>query len=667
MDTGWSWAVMIGHFLILMIMVGYQKCNGILFVEIQRKFDVTASVTSMVSGVSAACYSVVAVCVMTCVINVISERQCVLIGAALMTSAQIGSTFATSFPVFVITLGAIQGVGASFIYGPAFVILGKYFSRRLTLAQAFVTSGVSVGGVVVPLLVRFALDEYSFPSGMLIVGGIIANIFVCGSLFRPVPAEKRNVNLLAIEQDMQHDQKSGDGVDKKVSKIDVQRKTSVLNGTSNEEPNGTRLPCSGAETTHKDEDDRSQSALEFSRNENGSMPLLTINTEGLSLETQTHETKQTEAQLYDLSDIETVLVKEIDPKHITEKLLCQDALRPRTMSESGTFRTHARNSTNPLTSSLQNMFPGGKRTRSSSDAPEKAESFLDALSSSNILAFSSVPELMCVSVTALGTSQCNLYSSDDNSFRGSHDARGGGDFSPRKKSGCLNCGKVFDLSICKSLLFWGMVCMQATGFLTGALAPAFLPPLAKEKGLTDREATHLLTVIGGLDVISRLLSGVIAHYKLMKPQTMVIVTLFVLGLSCQFVRFLDTFAAMMVFCAVFGSLSGVFFSMTPAVVIHFMGLERFATAFGFIQLFNGMASAVTYPLLGALKDKTGTYTASYHYLGATALFAAGLLTSLPLWGRVPRGPESRNGKSSDEHQVDLEIPLRGATNGHTKR
>ena len=46
---------------------------------------------------------------MTFALDFISERQCVMIGATLMTLSLSASFFATSFPVLVVTLGAISG------------------------------------------------------------------------------------------------------------------------------------------------------------------------------------------------------------------------------------------------------------------------------------------------------------------------------------------------------------------------------------------------------------------------------------------------------------------------------------------------------------------------------------------------------------------------------
>ena len=81
------------------------------------------------------------------------------------------------------------GISMSLIYGPMFVVLGRYFNRRLALAQAIANTGVSVGALVMPMVIRVILDHYSFPSGLLMVGGMACHMFVCAFLFRPVSDE----------------------------------------------------------------------------------------------------------------------------------------------------------------------------------------------------------------------------------------------------------------------------------------------------------------------------------------------------------------------------------------------------------------------------------------------------------------------------------------------
>lgn len=90
----------------------------------------------------------------------------------------------------------------SMIYGPAFVLLGKYFRRHLTLAQAIANTGVSAGAFVLPFVVRAILDQFSFPAGLLVVGGVLCHMFICAALFRPVGASDIKAAAVSVGADV---------------------------------------------------------------------------------------------------------------------------------------------------------------------------------------------------------------------------------------------------------------------------------------------------------------------------------------------------------------------------------------------------------------------------------------------------------------------------------
>ena len=64
------------------------------------------------------------------------------------------------------------------VYGPLFLMVGKYFRRSLTFAMAVVNTGVSLGALVMPIVIRAVLDEFSFPAGLLVIAGILGQVSV---------------------------------------------------------------------------------------------------------------------------------------------------------------------------------------------------------------------------------------------------------------------------------------------------------------------------------------------------------------------------------------------------------------------------------------------------------------------------------------------------------
>ncbi|XP_070173680.1 uncharacterized protein [Littorina saxatilis] len=538
----------------------------------------------------------------------------------------------------------------SFIYGPSFVLLGKYFDRHLTLAQAIANTGVSAGGLLMPIVVRAILDEFSFPAGLLVIGGILCHMFILASLCRPVP--QRAPRTIVVQEnsetnenaenhrkqgqsvfDPNHEgQEDGDKVGQNELEkcLPLSKYTVKAIGDCN-----PSLPCCNNEENE---------TTEIRRNGNNGM------------------TKENGCESETIENIQPTL-KTLLPERFPLQI------RNRTYSESGKDQAAFDVQKVNLHHSLQ-QFTTSQELARTSNRDSRKQTVLDKLSSSSLAALTTTPETLCASMTALhkhfpGVSADTVKALQDTSFSAeeSHSSGFSSHAGRRDSSGC-GAGlrsKFCSAEVCRNIPMWGVVLYQAFGLLTGVIAPAYLPPVAKEKGLSDNEATFLLTLIGGLDIVSRLTPGVIAHYKILKPHQMVILSLTLQGLLCQFLAFFNSFEAMVGFCVGFGCLSGVFFSMTHATIIEFVGLEGFRLTFGFVQLFNGIFAAAGYPIVGALKDMTGSYVTSFHLLGATEFVAAGILVTLPSLCRLQKRLEAKRDKRRKE-MAELEdiVPLKNS-------
>ena len=80
----------------------------------------------------------------------------------------------------------IVGVGTALVYTPTVSVLGQYFEKRRALANGIGAAGAGVGAFLVPPLVTVILDEYTLSGTLLIMGGLMLNLVVCGALLRPL-------------------------------------------------------------------------------------------------------------------------------------------------------------------------------------------------------------------------------------------------------------------------------------------------------------------------------------------------------------------------------------------------------------------------------------------------------------------------------------------------
>ncbi|ESO84585.1 hypothetical protein LOTGIDRAFT_236233 [Lottia gigantea] len=194
--------------------------------------------------------------------------------------------------------------------------------------------------------------------------------------------------------------------------------------------------------------------------------------------------------------------------------------------------------------------------------------------------------------------------------------------------------KLLDLSLFKTPMFWILVGywpISRTGILS---AESFIPALAIERGLSDYQASLLLTVIGLLDIIFRVVAAFIIQFQLIKGQYICIFSLVMLGIMFEFVSYYRTFVSLMAMACVFGVLNGTFFSLLGEVVIDLVGYEQFAKVFGFVQIFSGACSLTFYPIIGSLKDLTNTYTSCFQLIGA-CLICGGVVLALEPLARRP--------------------------------
>nr|KAG5699272.1 hypothetical protein BaRGS_000474 [Batillaria attramentaria] len=223
------------------------------------------------------------------------------------------------------------------------------------------------------------------------------------------------------------------------------------------------------------------------------------------------------------------------------------------------------------------------------------KSLLDVIEDSSITRYLSRPHIYNDNFVLLQNKENSVTDSD----------------SPKKKSTCTGqacrclkrVGGVLDFSLFRSPMFRVLTLFFVTSPLINAL-PAFLPAMSKDKGLTESQAAILLSIIGGLDLCGRIITGFIDDLKIFKVSTLIAIAFVVLGAVCQLTRFLTTFPLMIGLAVVFGLLAGVAPCLVPILIMEDIGLEHTAKAMGFCKLFSGAAMAAGLPLLGYIRDVT---------------------------------------------------------------
>lgn len=105
------------------------------------------------------------------------------------------------------------------------------------------------------------------------------------------------------------------------------------------------------------------------------------------------------------------------------------------------------------------------------------------------------------------------------------------------------------------------------------------------------------------------------------------------------------------YCAIFGVTSGAYVGLTSVVLVDLLGLDKLTNAFGLLLMFQGIASVIGPPIIGALKDSIGSYDAGFWFAGTMIFISGAMLFAIPAIQKIVNKKPSfkiTSGKGDDD-------------------
>ncbi|XP_060735149.1 monocarboxylate transporter 12 [Tachysurus vachellii] len=207
-DGGWGWMIVVASFVTMICTRSVSRCVSIFFVEFQMHFSTDYSTTSWIISLLE-CTTMLCAPLGSYVGNRLSTRVAVMTGGFLSSVGLALSCFAPSLQFLYISVGILTGLGFALSFTPAVAIVGTYFNERKALAYGIAMSGRGIGTFILPPLFQHLINLYSWTGALLILGGLVSNLCVCGSLMRPLvdqsKGEEENVKAILDEPHVQED------------------------------------------------------------------------------------------------------------------------------------------------------------------------------------------------------------------------------------------------------------------------------------------------------------------------------------------------------------------------------------------------------------------------------------------------------------------------------
>jgi MFS family permease len=154
----------------------------------------------------------------------------------------------------------------------------------------------------------------------------------------------------------------------------------------------------------------------------------------------------------------------------------------------------------------------------------------------------------------------------------------------------------------------------------------FLPQFALNNGATPVAASALLSILGGVSVLSRLGIGVlgnrIASLSLFKGAVLAMAASYILWLV------MPCYSWLVVFAICLGLAYGLRIAVLPSVLIEFCGLQNLGALLGVFFTATGLAAVIGPLLAGYIVDYSGSYQWGIAF--ALAMATLGFVTVAPL-------------------------------------
>ncbi|XP_061177880.1 monocarboxylate transporter 13-like [Saccostrea echinata] len=213
----------------------------------------------------------------------------------------------------------------------------------------------------------------------------------------------------------------------------------------------------------------------------------------------------------------------------------------------------------------------------------------------------------------------HLNGQQTNGYTNHEDAKVNAEYQKEEK----NIRNFFNASIFKNAQY----IFFALGFTLGVpvvITVVYLPDVAEDCGIPSDDAALLISIYMVGEIIGRCGSGFFSG-KLIHRQIVIAISLLIAGIAQNLVRFLQTFWLLAAFAAVNGVFGGPIHGLYASVVVDILGIENLRSGLCVLQLSQGIIWSAILPITGYLRDVSGDYMLTYHFVGSLSILAATIL------------------------------------------
>ncbi|XP_075978656.1 monocarboxylate transporter 6-like [Anticarsia gemmatalis] len=197
-EGGWGYMIAIAVVINLSVTTMFAGSFGLLYKDFMEEVGFTSRHVTIMSGLSAVS-NAIAGFVTSPLLSLMSVRMLMFVAAIIMNAGVIGSIFVNSMFPFFLCVGILPGIGLGIQYNLCCTILNEYFVEKRLVVIGLTQSIIGLITMLVPMCLKWSLQEYGYRGTLLIVSGITLNNFFGVALIQPVENHMKKVEIVDNE------------------------------------------------------------------------------------------------------------------------------------------------------------------------------------------------------------------------------------------------------------------------------------------------------------------------------------------------------------------------------------------------------------------------------------------------------------------------------------
>ncbi|XP_043262144.1 uncharacterized protein LOC122402967 [Colletes gigas] len=168
---------------------------------------------------------------------------------------------------------------------------------------------------------------------------------------------------------------------------------------------------------------------------------------------------------------------------------------------------------------------------------------------------------------------------------------------------------VFDLDLLKDPIYVNIMVGMSAAIFAEANFSTLTPFILMDMKLSTKEIGIVMSIIGSLDLVFRMMAPFLGEWFHQPPRIMYLISLCLLIISRSSIIFVNAFTPMVIVAVGLGIAKGIRTVYMSLVIPHYVPIEKLPNASGIQMIVNGLFLLTAGPILGVIRDRTGSYAA----------------------------------------------------------